>query len=164
LSVPRPDIAPSHSFSLTPARAGENETPRSNLLFDAALTGVTVPGVVLEAQYRCGELHLLLTTENIPYEEALHVLLLDARFNLLDQVELSHPYASGALTDLQQHGDGRLQFSLFGGDRWELAVLPTPRRLTMDEAPTGVRGRLRRLLAPRWLAVKRLQVATGAQT
>ena len=164
MSVPPPDIAPSHSFSLTPARAGENETPRSNLLFDAALTGVTEPGVVLEAQYRYGELHLLFTTENIPYEEALHVLLLDPRFNLLDHLELSHPYASGVLTDLHQAGEGRLRFSLFGGDRWELSVLPAPRRLTMDEAPTGVRGRLRRLLAQRWLAVKRLHVATGAQT
>ena len=159
-----PDIAPSSSFSLTPARAGENETPRSNLLFDAALTGTTVPGVVLEAQYRFGDLYLLLTTENIPYEEALHVLLLDQRFNVLDHVELSHPYASGVLSDLQQAGDGRLQFSLFGGDRWELAVLPAPRRLTTDETPTGVRARLRRRLAARWLAVKRLQVATGAQT
>ena len=162
--VSPPDIAPSQSFSLTPARAGENETPRSNLLFDAALTGTTVPGVVLEGQYRFGDLYLLLTTENIPYEEALHVLLLDQRFNVLDHLELSHPYASGVLSDLQHAGDSRLRFSLFGGDRWELSVLQAPRRLTRDEAPTGVRGRLRRLLAPRWLAVKRLQVATGAQT
>jgi len=163
LSAPPPALTPLRSFFLAPVPGGENVTPRSKLLFDGAATGTTVPGVVLEAQYGCDPLYLLLTTENIPYEEALHILLLDQRFRVLDHLELSHAFAPGTLTDVEQGGDGRLRFSLFGGDRWELEVLPAPRRLRLDEAPTGVRGRMRRLLAPRRLAITRLQAAPAPQ-
>jgi hypothetical protein len=163
LSAPPPDLTPLQSFFLAPVPVGENETPRSKVLLDGTPTSTTVPGVVLEAQYRYGEGYLLLTTENIPYEEALHILLLDQHFRVLDHLELSHAFAPGTLTDLEPAGDGRLHFSLFGGDRWELTVLPASRRLRLDEAPTGVRGRIRRLLAPRWLAIVRLQAMPAPQ-
>jgi len=150
-------MIPSQSFSLTPVPVGEDETPRADLLVDGLPTGVTVPGTVLEAQYRHGQSYVLLTTENIPYEEALHVVLLDHQLAPLDHLELAHTFAAGALTDVQPAGEDRLRFSFFGGDRWELTVMGAPRALRRHEAPTGVRGRLRRLLVPRWLAIKRLQ-------
>ena len=163
MSAPPPDLTPLQSFFLAPVPVGEKETPRSKLLFDGTPTGTTVPGVVLDAQYRYGERYLLLTTENIPYEEALHILLLDQGFRVLDHLELSHAFAPGTLTDVEPAGDGRLRFSLFGGDRWELTVLPAPRRLRLDDAPTGVRGRIRRLVAPRWLKITRLQATPAPQ-
>jgi hypothetical protein len=147
----------SEGFSLTRVPVGQNETPRAELLFNGSPTGVTIPGIVLEAQYRSGDSHLLLTTEDVPFEDALHLLLLDERLVLLDHVELAHPYAAGLVKDVRPAGGERLTFSFFGGDLWETTVMQTPRRLKRAEAPTGVRGRLRRLLVPRWLAVKRLR-------
>ena len=151
------EMTPVHSFSLAQLPAVEGEAARANLMLDGRPTGVSVPGIVLEAQYRCGEGYLLLTTENVPYEEAVHVLLLGPQFSVLDHVELAHPFAPGILSDLRPTGEGQLRFSFFGGDLWELTVRGTPRRLRLREAPTGVRGRLRRLLIPRWLVLERLR-------
>jgi hypothetical protein len=151
------DMVPCRSFSLAPIPGSVDESPRANVLIDASSSGTTVPGVILEAQYRSGESYLLFTSENTPYEEALHVLLLSRRLALLDHVELSHPFAGGVLTNMEMPGDERLRFSFFGGDLWELTVLGAPRLLKRHEAPTGVKGRIRRLLAPRWLAVQRLR-------
>ena len=151
-------MRPSHSFALKPVSDSETEPPRSELFSDGRTTGLIVPGVILEAQFTCGEWHLLFTTENIPFEEALHIVLLDQRFRRLDDVELSHPLAAGALTDLQSTDDEpSARFSFFGGDQWELIVLRTPRRLSRSEAPVGVKAALRRLVTPKYLALARLQ-------
>src|SRR5688500_9259302 len=64
-----------------------------------------VPGTHLEAQYAvetAGEpLYLLLTSHNSPFEEMIHILLLDERGALLEQADLGGPYAPGILKDLR---------------------------------------------------------------
>jgi hypothetical protein len=147
----------SQSFSLRSSSHSEDEPARAELLADGRSTGVVVPGVTLEAHYETPEWHLLFTTENIPFEEALHITLLDRQFARLDQVELSHPFTPGTVTGLQTNDRAdRVRFSFFGGDLWEVTVLQPPRRLALREAPTGVKARLKRVLMPRYLAVERL--------
>ena len=151
-------VQPSQSFSLRSSSHSQDEPPRAELIADGRSTGVVVPGVTLEAHYETPEWHLLFTTENIPFEEALHITLLDRQFARLDQVELSHPFTPGTVTGLQTNdGADRVRFSFFGGDLWEVTVLRLPRRLARREAPTGVKARFKRLLMPRYLAVERLR-------
>ena len=145
----------SQSLSLRSSTDGDAEPPRSELIADGRSTGIVVPGVTLEAHYETPDWHLLFTTENIPFEEALHILLFDRRLVRLDEVELSHPFTPGTVTGLQTN-DSRVRFSFFGGDSWEVTVLPRPRRLAPRQAPTGVKGRLKRLLMPHYLSVERL--------
>lgn len=150
-------LRPVHSFGMRAMSRPPAESPQSELLDDGRPTGISVPGVVLEAQYTCGEWHLLFTTEDVPFEEALHILLLDRQLHRLDDVELSHLYAAGALTGLETSGDEpAARFSFFGGDRWELRVLSAPRRLSRSEAPVGVKARVSRMLTPKYLALSRL--------
>jgi hypothetical protein len=153
-----PQVQASQSLSLRPATRGDGESPRAELIAGGRSTGVVVPGVTLEAQYEAPAWQLLFTTENIPFEEALHITLLDRQFARLDHVELSHPFTPGAVTGLEaSDGADRVKFSFFGGDLWEVTVLRVPRRLARREAPTGVKARLKRLLMPRYLAVERLR-------
>jgi hypothetical protein len=148
-------VQPCQSFALK-ASPDKTGSPQSELLEDGTATITRVPGIILEAQYKCGDRYLLFTTENIPYEEALHILLLDQRLRRLDDVELSHPFAGGILADLQPAGETQVRFSFFGADLWELTVLSVPRRLKARESPVGIKARLRRLLTPRYLVLERL--------
>lgn len=147
----------SQAFALKSAGADEAAPPRSELLMNGRATGISLPGVVLEAQFQCGDSYLVFTTENIPYEEALHITLLGPDLRTLDHVELSHQFASGALTDVQIGGETQVRFSFFGGDLWELTVLGAPRRLARGEAPVGVKGHLGRMMTPRFLALVRVR-------
>ena len=85
-------------------------------------TGTTLDGCVLEAQYRCTQGFLLLTSDNTPYEEGLHIRLLDAHFRVNDAVDLRQVYHSAAVRDLKVIGDDALAFSFFGDDRWHLYI------------------------------------------
>lgn len=106
----------------------EGDTPRSDLLWRDRPVGVRVDGVSLQKQLRLPSGYLLFLTENSPFEEGLHVYLLDDDKSVLDAVELSVPYASGILTDLVAEGDRSISFSFFGDDRWRLEVHATPQR------------------------------------
>jgi|SRR5579875_344617 len=103
-------------------REGE-DTTRGVLFFQGAFAG-QVEGSVLEGQYRCGNRYLLLTTDDIPYEETLHIFLLDEELRPLDKVSLRQMYHSGLLRDVVA-GDERIEFSFFGEERWLLTVHTT---------------------------------------
>ena len=95
---------------------------------------------MLAAQYRCAAGYLALTTQDSPFEESLHVMLLDASLCLLDAIELGQPYTGAVLEQLEPLDDECLRFTFFAGDRWELrlrahpslggATLPRPARRT----------------------------------
>jgi hypothetical protein len=72
---------------------------------------VEVRGSVLEAQLELKNgWALILTTENSPYDEALHVTLLDKNLEVLDQVELSEDMTPGIVADIKIIDGERLQF------------------------------------------------------
>ena len=150
-------MTPVETFALGQTTGTAEGAPLSDLLAGGTPTGVRVPGLVLEAQYRFGEEFLLLTTEDVPYEEALHAVLLGRCHAIVDRLQLGHPFAAGILTDLQPAAGGSLRFSFFGGDLWELTIAPARRRFRPSEAPRGVKGRLLRLLVPRRLVLVRLR-------
>lgn len=84
---------------------------------------VEIPGSVLEAQL---ELQngwvLILTTENSPYDEALHVTLLDKNLEVLDQVELSQDMTPAIVTDIEIIDGERLQFMFNRASPYVLGV------------------------------------------
>ena len=116
-------VKPSDGFSV--ARI-EGDLPRSQLLWRGEPTTVRVDGVTLEQQLQLGDRYLLFLTEDSPYEEGLHIYLLDRDRRVLDGLELAAAYASGILRDVQPDGDGAVSFSFFGDDRWRLEVNDTP--------------------------------------
>lgn len=72
---------------------------------------VEVPGSVLEAQLEMQNGWMLIfTTENSPYDEALHVTLLDKNLEILDQVELSEDMTPGIVSGIKIIDSDHLQF------------------------------------------------------
>lgn len=140
-------MTPIARFALRPLGEGG----RAELLDGGAATGLALPGVVLEAQFAVGPGFLLLATEDVPFEEALHAVLLSPALSVLDEAELSAPYTPGVLRDLAPGGagDDSLGFAFGGAGRMRLRVLPRPRRA----AGGLLRRPLGRALAPKWLEV-----------
>ena len=112
-------------FSL---RRIESDRPRSDLLWRGAPVGLRVDGVALERQWQVHPGYLLFLTEDSPFEEGLHIYLLDDRKHVTDSLELTASYAPGLLQQVNTEGDTAVSFSFFGNDRWRLEILAIPRR------------------------------------
>lgn len=112
-------------FSLKPQMT---ELPCAELLFQNKETGTIVDGVVLEKQFAVQGGYLLFLTENCPYEEGLHIYLLDQEFQVLDGLELGGVYASAILKDVCAENDVVFTFTFFGNERWRLQLASTPFR------------------------------------
>lgn len=134
------------SFSLKPI---DSPLPRSELFWEGNQTPLVVDGSSLEAQYRIDSRYLLLLTENCPYEEGLHIYLLDNAHRVLDGLELSVPYAPGTLKNLRAL-DNALTFSFFGEDHWRLDVLKVP-TWNLREAWGGPITRKAGIFRRRWM-------------
>jgi len=122
----------------------EGDSPKSDLLWRDNAVGVRVDGVSLEKQLRLAPGYLLFLTEDSPFEEGLHIYLLDDDKSVVDALELSAPYASGILKDAVVEGDASVSFSYFGDDRWRLDVDATPKRLPLlspVKRKSGLKGK-----------------------
>ncbi len=93
-------------FSLTPKSQEE-----SILTVTEEKASIELKGSVLEKQLLLSNgWHLVLTTENSPYDEALYVTLLDQKFKVMDQAELSDDLTPGMLADVQSEDEYCLKF------------------------------------------------------
>jgi|GEM_PF-3169674 len=97
----------SELFELT-----ETSPQKSKLRLSGAEKTINIPGSVLEAQMELENgWYLILTTENSPYDEALHITLLDQRLEILDQVEISQDMTPGIVKDIQIVDAVNMQFN-----------------------------------------------------
>ena len=99
-------------------------------------------GLVLEAQLALDGGFLVLTTDDSPFEEALHLTLLDAHLAVEDERTLSVPYRPGAVTDLRVVSAEAVELSFFGKDRWRVTVHRQARRRLRAHPGAGLGDRL----------------------
>lgn len=143
-------MEPIDLFSLTDDGAAEG---RRRIVAAGGQPGPVTQGQALEGQYRCSTGYLLLLTENSPYDEGLHILLLGPDLRLLDAIDIGTTYSPGILTELTVEGDA-LAFAMFG-HRWRLRVHQSARRWPGLATPHGARRPVSRLLARRHLELQR---------
>lgn len=98
------------------------ELPKARVIAEERPTDTVLEGHTLEAQYRCALGFLLFTSDDNPYEEVLHIRLLDYHFQVIDAVDLRQMYHPAMLHNLQVTGHNSLTFSFFGDDCWYLNV------------------------------------------
>jgi len=128
-------------FSVRPAPDVDQERT-SSLLRDGQPTGTVVPGCVLEAQYEIGSRALLFVTHDIPYEETLEILLLDAAGGIVDRASLSRSYVTGSFVAGEIIDDTSVTFRFFGGPERTVRVLANRElRLPFSEPPGTHRPR-----------------------
>lgn len=113
--------------------------PLCEVVRQAEPTGVLVPGAVLEVASQWGSFFLVLATDDVPFEEMLHVHLLDARLQLLDSARIGAAYTTGAFSALPSPLPDVLRFRFIGDTDWSVQVLPAPGfRVPLLSEPTGV--------------------------
>lgn len=110
--------------------------PQARLIFRGRPLEIVVAGAVLEAQFARGHEFLLFVTDDCPYEEVLHLYLLDASMAVVDQVDLGAPYAPGILRDLEGVGPECVEFSFIGTERWRVRV-KGQHRIEVSRRPPG---------------------------
>lgn len=137
-----PDVTalrPVDRFTLRQFAEGEQEAPTSELLDQARATGTVVKGVILEAAVAWNDCFVLFVTDDIPFEDSLHIQLLDARLRPLDSASLSAMYSTGSFSALRLLPPNRVSFRFIGDTEWSIELLPqTKLRIPVFSAPPGV--------------------------
>jgi hypothetical protein len=117
----------------------EDQAPTSDIWLNGQPTQVQVPGAVLEAAVQWQDKTLLLVTDDVPYEEALRIMLLDADLTMMDVAELGAPYSTGSFSELLLLPPDALSFRFIGDTTWTVTLLPQPGfRLPWVTEPRGV--------------------------
>ena len=133
-------LSVANTFTLRAIAACDDAAPTSELVQHGAPTGVLLAGVVLEAAVAWNESYVLFLTDDVPYEESLHIHLLSADFQLIDTASLSAMYATGSFSALTLMPPDRLSFRFFGDMDWRVELLSRPKlRIPFLSEPAGVK-------------------------
>lgn len=117
----------------------EGAEPVCEVVRNGQATGQKVPGAVLEAAVQWQSFTLLFTTDDIPFEEHLHIHLLDAQLQLLDSATVGGMYSTGSFSLLESADPDTLRFRFIGDTDWSVQVLPESGfRVPLLSEPTGV--------------------------
>ncbi len=138
---------PAERLDLQPLPAGGDTAPSVHLLMDGVRTPQALAGAVLEACFLCediGDAHLLLLlSDDVPFEDFLHLHLLDQRLAPLDSASLGAPYSTGSFSLLGPPGERELHFRFIGQADWTVTLLDhAEARLPFLGEPPGVHRRL----------------------
>jgi len=115
-------------FKQLTAETFENASPRITIEHSQSNKKIVTTGAVLEEQFIYKDKYILFITEDIPFEEALHILLLNSDLTILDAIELSAPYASGILNNISIQAPNKIQFTFFDNQiYWILKLLEKPK-------------------------------------
>jgi hypothetical protein len=127
------------------------ELPTARIMVRGADTGARVDGVVLEAAVEAEGRTLLFVTDDVPFEEGLHIQLFDAQWQRLDRADLGWIYATGSFRDLTLLDAKRLRFAFFD-EPLVLELFDRPVRQWFQRSHKGVG---RPLGAPRHFGLSR---------
>lgn len=92
------------------------------LLLKGVAAGSSVPGYVIEGQYRWHEYLLLITSWDCPFEESYDFLLLDAAHQIVARTSLGAPYGSYLLHAHWPIDDRSLRLHFYRADCYTLMV------------------------------------------
>ena len=116
------DQSDTAAVSLVPLPVATNEVPRSEIVFDGHKSGQSVEGLVLEAAFAVKAGFLLFVTDDVPFEEGLHLHLVSHDGKLLDTIFLGAVYATGSLRNLIRQAPDLFRFSFFEDQPLQLRV------------------------------------------
>jgi hypothetical protein len=120
----------------------EDDQRFSELLLNGRPSGHILKGAVLEAAVQWHGHHLLFLTDDVPYEEALRIVLLNERWQVVDEAELGAAYSTGSFSDLTLLLPDMVRFRFIGGTDWTVRLLTQKQfRIPWVSEPRGVSRR-----------------------
>ncbi len=121
-------MIPIDGFRLQRLSDQPGQAVRSALLWNDQPVGLILAGAVMEAQFTLpAGGYLLLVTDDCPFEEGLHIYLLNARRELVEQDILGCPYTAAIVENIKVAGDNVVTFSFIGDH--QVAVYDQPQGL-----------------------------------
>ncbi|WP_417503455.1 hypothetical protein [Marinomonas gallaica] len=117
--IPKPD------FDLDPI-----DDQKSIIVDRNRRTQSKITGTALELCARYKDWFLIFTTDDTPFEDMLHVYLLDNNFNVLDSLTIGAMYSTGSLSDPQLISTNNIEFRFIGDTDWSITIL--------DQAKFGI--------------------------
>ncbi len=102
--------------------AYEDRPLKTALYKNGKVTGSSIEGFVIQAQFQVGDQYLLITDWDCPFEEQLEFHLLDAEAKPIHHQELGAPYATILLKSYRVVSDTSLECDLGGDADYKLAV------------------------------------------
>ncbi|EPR9024284.1 hypothetical protein ACU9CR_001517 [Cronobacter dublinensis] len=120
--------------------ATEISQARSAVLINGNITGIIVPGEILEASVQVNEqLYVLFLTDDVIFEESLTIALIDFREGIKEIVYVGNEYTTGSFEALSITAD-KINFRFIGDYLWTVTVSGTPRlRVPFVSDPRGVK-------------------------
>jgi hypothetical protein len=121
-------LQPITTFSLaTHTGRYENWPLRTPLFADGVPTNATVPGYVIDGQYRCDDGYLLITSWDCPFEESYDFVLLSDDFRQLSHATLGVPYGTYLLHAHWPLDDRSVQLHFQTSQFYTLSIRPPGR-------------------------------------
>ncbi|WP_241647153.1 hypothetical protein [Rosenbergiella metrosideri] len=118
--------------------ATDTAQARSEVLIDGRLTGITIPGKVLEAAIKVDtRRYLLFVTDNDIFEEMLTILLLDFSKGVVEKLTIGVAYTSGNFENLEV-SPRSASFRFIGDTVWTVRVSESPTLKLPFSDPRGV--------------------------
>lgn len=127
------------NFSLRAVRhPQDNRQGEYQVLFDGNATGILVPYCVIEAAIDADEdRFLLFLTDDVPFEEILHIALIHLQQGMLEMISLGGIYTTGSFTRLKVE-DNAVHFHFIGDTTWTVRIAEKPFfRLPFTGDPRG---------------------------
>lgn len=120
----------------------EDQEPEAEILLSGRATGTTLNGAVLEAAVQWQGYYLLFITDDVPYEEALRIVLLDADLQPLDAALIGGMYTTGHFSGMCLRPPDEIGFRFIGDTDWTVRLLSAPAfRWPFVSEPRGVSRR-----------------------
>lgn len=104
------------------SEATETESPRSQVLVNGKAVNSFITGAIFEACIKYRDFYLVFMTDDIPYEDALNISLLDSEYRVLDYAALSWPYSTGTFRLLDFSRPNTVAFEFFGETTWKIEL------------------------------------------
>ena len=97
--------------------------PMGRVMLDGRATDTRVAGAIREAGVGLDAGFLLITSDDVPFEEAVHLHLLDAAAQPIESATIGAPYTAGIFGDLVLEPPDQLHFAFIGPQRWHVRIL-----------------------------------------
>ncbi|MDH5547449.1 MAG: hypothetical protein OEZ43_17855 [Gammaproteobacteria bacterium] len=128
----------------------------SELQYKKLPCGLLIPGLLLEKQYQLSDqYYLLITSDDCPYEEGLHLILLDQQFNILEILDIGLPYTAAAFDNASITSSNDLEFDFLPETRYQVSIEPNGQRFRFAKDLTEVTHR-NNVFEKRFIRIQRL--------
>jgi len=116
----------------------------SELLLNGKPTGLIVTGAVLEAALEWQGWRIAFFSDDIPFEEMLHIYMFDEHMALVDAAVLGAMHATGTFSQLSLQPPNTITFHFFGETVWRMVLLDQQEfALPYFSDPRGVRRKFK---------------------